>query len=243
MAAYITDTVKDTIKKIACGYVFTAKDFPLPVEKQKTVNKLLDNMVAAGQIRRLSKGRFYKPQMSNFGELPPDTFQTVKDLIEKNGKPIGYLTGYSLFNKFGLTTQVPVTLQIAMQKVKKAITRGNYRIGFLIQPNTITKENIPILQLLDCLRYFKDIPDTMPDEACRRLLFLFKQLTDKQIIQLKRFVLQYNPATIALLGALLETINEKEDTSLLFNALNHQTSYQFGISQDILSNQKKWNIR
>ncbi|GHT72255.1 hypothetical protein AGMMS50262_00380 [Bacteroidia bacterium] len=243
MATYITDTVKDTIKKFACGYVFTAKDFPLPVEKQKTVNKLLDNMVAAGQIRRLSKGRFYKPQMSNFGELPPDTFQTVKDLIEKNGKPIGYLTGYSLFNKFGLTTQAPVTLQIAMQKVKKAITRGNYRIGFVIQPNTITKENIPILQLLDCFRYFKDIPDTMPDEACRRLLFLLKQLTDKQIIQLKRLVLKYNPATIALLGALLETMNEKEDTSLLFNALNHQTSYQFGISQDILLNQKKWHIR
>ncbi|GHU56570.1 hypothetical protein FACS189411_07550 [Bacteroidia bacterium] len=243
MAAYITNTVKDTIKKFACGYVFTAKDFPLPVEKQKTVNKLLDNMVAAGQIRRLSKGRFYKPQMSNFGELPPDTFQTVKDLIEKNGKPIGYLTGYSLFNKFGLTTQVPVTLQIAMQKVKKAITRGHYRIGFVIQPNTITKENIPILQLLDCLRYFKDIPDTMPDEACKRLSFLFKQLTDKQLLQLKRLVLKYNPATIALLGALLETMSEKEDTSVLFNALNHQTSYQFGISQDILLNQKKWHIR
>jgi predicted transcriptional regulator of viral defense system len=243
MAEYITDTVKDTIKKFACGYVFTAKDFPLPVEKQKTVNKLLDNMVAVEQIRRLSKGCFYKPQMSNFGELPPDTFQTVKDLIEKNGKPIGYLTGYSLFNKFGLTTQVPVTLQIAMQKVKKAITRGNYRIGFVIQPNTITKENIPILQLLDCLRYFKDIPDTMPNEACKRLLFLLKQLTDKQIIQLKRLVLKYNPATIALLGALLETMSEKEDTSVLFNTLNHQTSYQFGISQDILSNQKKWHIR
>jgi hypothetical protein len=181
--------------------------------------------------------------MSNFGELPPDTFQTVKDLIEKNGKPIGYLTGYSLFNKFGLTTQVPVTLQIAMQKVKKAITRGNYRIGFVIQPNTITKENISILQLLDCFHYFKDIPDTMPDEACRRLLFLLKQLTDKQINQSKRLVLQYNPATIALLGALLETMNEKEDTSVLFNALNHQTSYQFGISQDILSNQKKWHLR
>ncbi|MDR1882189.1 MAG: DUF6088 family protein [Prevotella sp.] len=243
MAAYITDTVKDTIKKFTCGYVFTAKDFPLPVEKQKTVNKLLDNMVAAGQIRRLSKGRFYKPQMSNFGEILPDTFQIVKDLIEKNGKTTGYLTGYSVFNKFGLTTQVPVTLQIGMNKAKKSIVRGNYRIGFVLQPNTITKENIPVLQLLDCLRFFKDIPDSMPDEACKRLLFLFKQYTDNQINTAKRLVLKYNPSTIALLGVLLETLNQNEDTGTLFNTLNHQSSYRFGISQEILLNQKKWHIR
>jgi hypothetical protein len=69
MATSITDTVKDTIKKFTCGFVFTAKDFTVPVEKQKTVNKLLDNFVATRQIRRLSKGRFYKPKMSNFDEL------------------------------------------------------------------------------------------------------------------------------------------------------------------------------
>jgi hypothetical protein len=243
MATYITDTVKDTIKRFAFGYVFTAKDFALPVEKQKTINKLLDNMVAVGQIRRLSKGRFYKPEMSNFGELPPDTYQMVKDLIEKNGKITGYLTGYSVFNKFGLTTQNPITLQIATSKAKKAVIRGNYRISFVIQPNTITKESISILQLLDCLRFFKEIPDTMPNEACIRLIFLFKQLTDKQINSAKRLVLKYNPATIALLGALFETLNMDEDTSTLFNALNHQSSYSFGISTDILPNQKKWHIR
>jgi hypothetical protein len=38
----------------ALGFVFTVDDFPLPVEKQNTVTKVLNNMVAAGQIRRLS---------------------------------------------------------------------------------------------------------------------------------------------------------------------------------------------
>ena len=79
----MTDTVKNTINRFAAGFVFTADDFPLSVDKQNTVTKILNNMVAAGQIRRLCKGRFYKPQMSKFGELPPDTFQTVKDLLEK----------------------------------------------------------------------------------------------------------------------------------------------------------------
>jgi hypothetical protein len=167
----------------------------------------------------------------------------VKDLIEKNGKTTGYLTGYSVFNKFGLTSQVPVVLQIATRKEKKPVIRGNYRISFLIQSNTIMKDNIPVLQLLDCLRFFKDIPDAMPDEICTRLLALFKQLTPEQLNQSKRLALKYNPATIALLGAILETNNGNEDTTTLFKALNHQSSYKLSISDEILSNQKKWHIR
>ena len=159
----MTDIIRNTISRFPLGFVFTALDFPIEVGKQASVNKILNNMVATGQIRRLSKGRFYKPQLSDFGELPPDTYQTVKDLIENNGKIIGYLTGYFIFYKFSLTTQVPAALQIAMRKEKKPIARGNYRISFIIQPNTITKENIPVLQLLDCLRFFKIIPDSMPE--------------------------------------------------------------------------------
>jgi len=239
----MTDTIKNTINSFADGFVFTAEDFPIPLDKQNTVTKVLNNLVAARQIRRLCKGRFYKPQMSKFGELPPDTYQTVKDLLEKNGKIIGYLTGYSIFNKFGLTTQVPAMLQIAVSKEKKPVTRANYRISFIIQQNTITKANVPVLQLLDCLRFFKNIPDAMPDEICRRLLVLFKQFTQEQTNTVKRLVVKYPPSTIALLGAILETNNENEDTTLLYKTLNHQSSYKLDISNEILFNQKKWHIR
>jgi hypothetical protein len=239
----MTDTIRNTISRFANGYVFTAEDFTVEVGKQNTVTKIMSNMVAAGQIRRLCKGRFYKPQMSKFGELPPDTSQVVKDLLEKNGKTIGYLTGYSIFNKFGLTTQVPVVMQIGVKKAKQPVTRGNYRISFIIQQNTITKDNIPVLQLLDCLRFFKIIPDAMPDDICRRLLVLFKQLAPEQLNQAKRLSLKYPPSTIALLGAIIETNNENEDTTMLYKALNLQSSYKLNISNNILSNQKKWNMK
>jgi hypothetical protein len=239
----MTDTIKNTISKFADGFVFTAEDFPIPLDKQNTVTKVLNNMVTAGQIRRLCKGRFYKPQISKFGELPPSTYQTVKDLLEKNGKIIGYLTGYSIFNKFGLTTQVPVMLQIAVAREKKPVIRGNYRISFIIQQNTITKTNVPVLQVLDCLRFFKRIPDAMPNEICRHLLIVFKQLTAEQVNTAKRLAVKYPPATIALLGAILETNNANEDTTTLYKALNHQSIYKLDISNEILFNQKKWHIK
>lgn len=239
----MTDTIKNTINNFPFGFVFTPSDFPIDISKQASVNRILNNMVAAGEIRRLSKGRFYKPKMTQFGELPPDTYQIVKDLIEKNGKVIGYITGYSTFNDLGLTTQVPFALQIGVRNEKKAIQRDVYRISFIKQQNTITKENIPLLRLLDCLRFFKNIPDTMPDEACKRLMYLFSQLDKTQITKTKKLALKYNPSTIALLGAMLEKLNSNEDTNMLLNKLNPQTSYKLGISEKVLPTQQKWYIR
>jgi hypothetical protein len=192
---------------------------------------------------RLSKGRFYKPQIGKFGELPPDTYQTVKDLLEKDGKQIGYITGYSVFNDLMLTTQVPAILQIGTRREKKAIVRGIYRIRFVLQSNTITKENIQLLRLLDCLRFFKIIPDTTPDKACQRLLYLLKELDEQQTVKIKKLALNYTQQAITLLGAMLETINSQENTSALFKKLNPMTTYKLSISQHILPTQKKWNIR
>jgi hypothetical protein len=83
----------------------------------------------------------------------------------------------------------------------------------------------------------------MPDEACKRLLYLFSQLDEAQITKIKKLALKYNPSTIALLGAMLETLNKNEDTSMLLNKLNPQTSYKLGISAKVLPNQQKWYIK
>jgi hypothetical protein len=180
--------------------------------------------------------------MTEFGEQKPDTYEVVKDLLVKNGKIVGYLTGYTAFNELGLTTQVPFVLQIGVANEKKAIKRNFYRISFIKQHNTITKENIPLLQLLDCLRFFKNIPDSMPDESCRRILLLLKELNEEQRKEIKRLSLTYKPHTSALLGAMLETLNPEEDTIEIYSTLNPQTFYKLGISDKILYNQQKWNI-
>lgn len=130
-----------------------------------------------------------------------------------------------------------------MRREKKALVRGIYRISFIRQENTITKENIPLLRLLDCLRFFKNIPDITPDKTCQRLLYLLKELDEQQIIKIKKLALKYTPQTIALLGAMLETINSQENTESLFKKLNPMTSYKLSISQNSLPTQKRWNMK
>ncbi|MDL2222024.1 DUF6088 family protein [Parabacteroides sp. OttesenSCG-928-N08] len=239
----MVNSIKSIVDKFELGYVFTITDIPMAVGNPKAVSKILNHFVATGYLRKLSKGRFYKPQMSKFGELPPDTYQVVKDLIQKEGKIIGYITGYSAFNDFALTTQVSAILEIGMRKEKKAIVRGIYRIRFIRQDNTITKENIPLLRLLDCLRFFKNIPDTTPDNACQRLIYLIGKLDEQEIIRIKKLAIKYTPQTIALLGAILETNNPQGDTAMLFKKLNPITVYKLSISETILPTQKKWNVQ
>ena len=237
------DVIKNTIDKFELGYVFTADDFSMTVGHPQSVSKILNELTTIGYLRKLSKGKFYKPKMSKFGELPPDTYQIVKDLIQKDGKLIGYLTGYSAFNDFALTTQVPAILEIGTRKEKKAIVRGIYRIRFIKQENTITKENIPLLRLLDCLRLFKNIPDTMPDDVCRRLIYLTGKLNEQELFRIKKLALKYAPQAIALLGAILGTIHPQEETNMLLKKLNPLTTYKLGISVEILPTQKEWHIQ
>ena len=69
MTEKITEIVREKIENFTYGYVFSASDFPIDVTKQKSVNKVLENLTKAGKIRRLSKGRYYKTKTTEFGEL------------------------------------------------------------------------------------------------------------------------------------------------------------------------------
>jgi len=239
----VSEYVLDRVNKFQVGYVFTYTDFDLPAKSADAVMKALNRMVKYGKIKKLSKGKFYKPKNSQFGKLKPDIYQVVKDLLEKDGKIIGYLTGYSIYSQLGLTTQVYNTIQIGVNGEKKATKRGMYKIKFIKQPNKITKENIPLLRILDSIRNIKKIPDTTVEKSCIRLKAIINELEISDQEMLIKLVLKYNPATRALLGAILETVNNELDTDIIYKTLNPATSYSFKISEKTLPNQQKWFIK
>jgi len=118
-----TEYIKTKIDRLPKGYVFTYNDFLSDLNNKEAVIKALNRMAIAGKIDKLSKGKFYKPENTIFGKLQPSQEQIVKDLLESDGKTIGYLTGYSIFNQFGLTTQVSNTIQIAKNDTRPTFNR------------------------------------------------------------------------------------------------------------------------
>lgn len=237
-----TDYISLTIDRFPKGYVFTYADFTIEVKQKEAVIKALNRMVASGKIAKLSKGKYYKPENTPFGNLQPNQAQVVKDLLEENGKIIGYLTGYSVYNQLALTTQVSNTIQIGRNQVRPNFIREPYTIAFVKQKNTITKENIPFLQILDTIRYIKKIPDANIESSCKRLLAIIKKNTDKEINLLVRLALKYPPATRALLGALLDALKKGKVTDPLFKSLNPITKYKLTGAAKALSTSEKWNI-
>lgn len=231
-----------TIDRLAKGYVFTYADFTTEVNKKEAVIKALNRMVESGKIAKLAKGKYYKPENTPFGNLQPNQAQVVKDLLEENGKITGYLTGYSIYNQLGLTTQVSNTIQIGKNQIRPNFKRERYTIAFVKQKNTITKENIPLLQILDAIRYIKKIPDATIESSCKRFSAILKDLSEKEKNSLVRLALKYPPAARALLGALLEQFQKSYLTEPLLKSLNPITKYKLGGAAKAISTTEKWNI-
>lgn len=239
----ITQYITNSIARLPKGYVFTYADFINKVKNKEAIIKALNRLAASGKITKLSKGKFYKPEESAFGKLQPNRYQLVKDLLEEDGKITGYLTGYSIYTQLGLTTQLSNIIQIGKNTIRPGFKRGEYRISFVLQKNTITKENIPLLQILDSIRYIKKIPDTTISSACKRLKEIIKDLPKENKITLVRLALKYPPVARALLGALLEEVGNRSLTQPLSNSLNPITTYKLSAAEKVLSSVDKWNIK
>lgn len=231
------------IDRLPKGYVFTYEDFITKVNNKEAVIKTLNRMVANGKIAKLSKGKYYKPEATVFGVLKPKQDQVVKDLLETDDKVIGYLTGYSVYNKLMLTTQVSNTIQIGKNQIRASFKRDFYTIAFVKQKNIITKENIPLLQILDAMRFIKKIPDCTTEEACKRFKYILKNLTESNTMAIVKLALKYPPMVRALLGALLESLKKGKMTEPLRKSLNPITVYKLSGVSKVVATAEKWNIQ
>jgi hypothetical protein len=237
------DYIRVTIDKLPKGYVFTYGDFTTEVNKKEAVIKSLNRLAASSKIAKLSKGKFYKPEQSPFGMLQPNQKQIVKDLLEKDGKLIGYITGFGIYNQMGFTTQVSNTIQIGRNETRPALERGMYSVSFIKQKNTITKDTIPLLQLLDIIRFVKKIPDSRIATSCKRLQALLEELNEQKQQTLLRLSGKYPPSTRALLGALLDSVQTPVSLNDLKQSLNPITVYKLSITETILTTAPNWYIQ
>ena len=238
----ITEYITVTIDRLPKGYIFTYKDFIGEVNNKEAIIKALNRMANSGKIAKVSKGKYYKPESTVFGKLEPNQYQIVKDLLEKKGKIVGYLTGYSIYNQLGLSTQVSNTIQIGKNEIRSPFKRKRFTISFIKQKNIITKENILLLQILDSIRLIKKIPDTTIESVCKRFIAIIKDLSKKDKQTMIRLAQKYPPSTRALLGALLDLSGGAILAVPLLNSLNPITSYKIPGVSKVLQTAAQWNI-
>jgi hypothetical protein len=121
----------------------------------ENVNVILNRMCKKGIIKTFYKGIYYKPIKNIFGEMPLDKNKVItkKYIKDDDGNIKGYITGAKLFNKLGLTTQVPNIINIVTNECKNYNEYKNEKLGVTIrQPKIeINNENYKYLQLFDII--------------------------------------------------------------------------------------------
>ena len=171
----IGSIVKNSIDNFQPGQVFDYSLFPVRSDAFMALAKSLSRMTKEGQIVRLSRGKYYKPQKSVFGGLKPDENQLIHSLTQVGDKTIGYVTGLAAFNALGLTSQVSNTLIIARGSNQPAKNIMGYKVRFVKRDFKFSRDDVKLLQILDALKDIKSIPDTSVRESLRILItFLHK---------------------------------------------------------------------
>jgi len=240
----VIDIIENKIDKMPLNYIFTYSDFVIENKCTSSIIKSLNKLSKEGKISKLAKGKFYKFRKTKYGNTKPSAYEIVKDFIEKDGKLIGYLTGHAIYSDLGLTTQISNKIQIGTNKYRRTLKRDKYTVSFVVQPNHITKDNYELLQILDSMRFIKQIPASTPNEICERLQWIISQVPTQKQTTIVNLSLKYTDAVRALLGAILEEMNaETLLLQKLQKSLNEISEYKLGISETILPTVKNWRIR
>ena len=165
-----------------------------------------------------------------FGTLKPNEEELPKTYLFDNGKKIADITGLSLYNRMGLTTQVPKTIKIASRDKRIYASVGTLRGKPVKSYIDVTDKNYNLLEILDAIKDFNLIPDLNAESGILILTERLKSLTDKEINQIIQFALKYPPRVRALIGSILELMNNKLNLSQLKSSLNPLSEFEYKIS-------------
>lgn len=234
--------IENKVAELSPAVVFTISDLGFPADWWENIRVKLGRMVESGKIKKVAKGKYYKPKKTIFGNLGPDVSEVVKDLMYDNGILSGYTTGYVVWNKMGLTTQISNVIVIGTSRRREPLRRGQYQVRFIAQPNRITSDNIPLLQILDSLKLIKQIPDTTIDRSISVLKNMITRLEEKKVSLLVKLSKKYPPRVRALLGAIMQSDGRMDYARELKQTLNPTTVYTFGLRNSKKLNLTDWNI-
>lgn len=168
------DEIKDYFKKIVNNYD----------DCFKTINVYINRLVKNGKLVQYLKGIYYKPSKGYFGYKKIDINKVIYKKYLRDDKVKGYYSGAYLFNKLGLTTQVPKEILIVTNECKYN-KYNNKSLGIVIKKPKIkiTEENYKYLQLFDVLTN----KDNIKIEVSNEKDIIFNFIKENNLDMLKAF--------------------------------------------------------
>ncbi|MCF0142902.1 MAG: hypothetical protein HUJ75_05940 [Parasporobacterium sp.] len=159
-------------------------DIELPVS-DTNLRQMFKVLCDSGKIERFDSGVYYLKGTSRLkggSTLTADQVARSKYIARKN-LVTGYYSGYTFANQLGLTTQVPMVVEIVtnLSSAKYREVSIQSRKIILRKPRIeITEENSAVLQLLDLLKDLDQYVDDDTSSAAEKITTYIKSLSLKR---------------------------------------------------------------
>ncbi len=147
------------------GHVWGAADFA-HLGGRDAVDKALQRLVAAAQLRRIDRGLYVRPRINSLTKKAtvPD-YRAVVDAIARRDQLRLVVDGMTAANDLGLTHAVPAHVTIHTDARRRAIQLNNLVIQFkLTAPSRLFWAGRPAKRVVQALHWRKDtLPANKPN--------------------------------------------------------------------------------
>lgn len=164
------------INTSGAGRAWVPADFA-HLGKRDAIDKTLQRMVLAGELRRIDRGLYDKPAMNPLTKRPtnPD-YRAVIEAIARRDQLRLLVDGMTAANDLGLTDAVPAHVTIHTDARRRSIKLDGLTINFKqTAPSRLYWAGRPAMRVVQALYWLKD---TLPSDRERVLDRLGQLLTD-----------------------------------------------------------------
>ncbi len=164
--------------------------------------KTISRLNKTGKLCRIAKGIYCVPQITKYGVL----ISSENEIIDYySGTNSGVLVGYTLYNKYGISTQISKSIEMysnILYENKKTVSNISIKRVNI----KFTKNNISMVELLEILENYKKIEDInyrMLNDALKNLAKNYNEKSFNTVIK----NIKYKKSTLASLKYLLDFYN------------------------------------
>ena len=139
------------------GQVWVPTDF-VQLGSRDAIDKTLQRMVQAGELRRIERGLYDKPRVNSLTKRPtmPD-YRVVVDAIARRDHLRLLVDGMTAANDLGLTNAVPARVTIHTESRRRAVQLDKLSIEFKhTAPSRLYWAGRPAMRVVQALHWLKD---------------------------------------------------------------------------------------
>jgi Family of unknown function (DUF6088) len=162
------------------GEVWTPSDFA-DLGSRATVDKTLQRLTAAGELRRIDRGLYDQPRKNKLaGRLTVPDYRAIIRAVTRRDQARAVIDGMTAANDLGLTTAVPARIEVLVDARLKPIKLGKQEIQFkFATPSRLYWANRPAMRVVQALYWMRDML-AQPSERQRVQAELSRLFKDPQ---------------------------------------------------------------